>query len=277
MKINDIEKHWKDWATKFGQDIRATVKSKTIKELEVDALIRAIKDAGYKVNDKFSILEAGSGTGHNCISIAESFPNASIHGFDYIPEMVNNAESLNKKIGLKNIEYSCQDLLKIDESPLAKNAFDVVFTNRCLINLNTHQLQNKAVKNLAKLVSKDGILLLAENPKIKFERQNYLRSLIGLSARTPPEFNLLINQDDLIQTAEANDFELIYEDNFSSLHDLLLYVLIPAINDGKIDYNHPILEVARELSLKVFQDEKNAFSNYGQNRMFYFARKNRNK
>ena len=33
MKLNDIEKHWKDWAEKYGEDIRATDKSKTKKAM----------------------------------------------------------------------------------------------------------------------------------------------------------------------------------------------------------------------------------------------------
>jgi SAM-dependent methyltransferase len=275
MEIKDIEKHWKDWATQFGEDIRATEKSKTRKALEVDALVRAIKVAGFQSSQNFKVLEAGSGTGHNCIAVAETFPSAVIHGFDFIPEMVANAESLKKTLGLNNITYSCQDLLKIDQSPLAKERFDIVFTNRCLINLNSHELQQTAVNHLCKLVSENGIMILAENPQKKFDRQNYLRSMLNLPARVPPDFNLLINEDNFIKTVTDNGLELVYKDDFSSLHDILLYVLIPSINGGIIDYDHPILEASTKLGLKAFQEERNAFADFGQNRMFYFARRNR--
>ena len=117
-------------------------------------------------------------------------------------------------------------------------------------------------------------MILAENPQKKFDYQNQLRGLLGLSKRSQPEFNLLIDENNYIQTAKENGFELIYNDDFSSLHDLLLYVLIPSINGGKIDYDHPILKSATNLSLKIFQNERNAFSNFGQNRLYYFARKN---
>ena len=274
MKLNDIEKHWQDWAKKFGQDIRATEKSKTRKALEVDALRRGILAAGFKTDDVFSILEAGSGTGHNCIALSEAFPNALIEGFDYVKEMISNANSLKKKLNLKNIKYSCENLLKLNESQIIKKKFDIVFTNRCLINLNTHDLQKVAINNLSKLVSENGIMILAENPQKKFDYQNQLRGFLGLPKRSQPEFNLLIDENNYIQTAKENGFELIYNDDFSSLHDLLLYVLIPSINGGKIDYDHPILKSATNLSLKIFQNERNAFSNFGQNRLYYFARKN---
>ena len=200
MKLNDIEKHWQDWAKKFGQDIRATEKSKTRKALEVDALRRGILAAGFKTDDVFSILEAGSGTGHNCIALSEAFPNAIIEGFDYVKEMISNANSLKKKLNLKNIKYSCENLLKLNESQIIKKKFDIVFTNRCLINLNTHDLQKVAINNLSKLVSENGIMILAENPQKKFDYQNQLRGLLGLSKRSQPEFNLLIDENNYIQT-----------------------------------------------------------------------------
>jgi len=273
VKLNEIEKHWKDWANKYGVDIRATDKSKTKKALEVDALRRGILAAGFKTEDVFSVLEAGSGTGHNCIALSEAFPKAQIEGFDYVEEMVSNANLLKKKLGLKNIKYSCDNLLKLDQSQIFKKKFDVVFTNRCLINLNTHDLQKIAIKNLSKLVSDNGIMILAENPQKKFDYQNDLRSFLGLSKRSHPEFNLLADEQNYIETAKENGFELTYKDDFSSLHDLLLYVLIPSINGGIIDYDHPILKSATNLSLKVFQKEKNAFSTFGQNRLYYFAKK----
>ena len=273
MKLNDIEKHWKDWAEKYGEDIRATDKSKTKKTLEVDALIRGIFEAGFKTKDSFTILEAGSGTGHNCIALSKAFPNALIEGFDYVEEMVSNANSLKKKLDLRNITYSCDNLLKLDQSHFFKKKFDVIFTNRCLINLNTHDLQKIAIKNLSKLVSENGIMILAENPQKKFDYQNNLRGLLGLPERSHPEFNLLIDENSYIKSAKENGLELIYKDDFSSLHDLLLYVLIPSINGGVIDYDHPLLKSATNLSLKVFQNERNAFSNFGQNRLYYFAKK----
>jgi len=139
--------------------------------------------------------------------------------------------------------------------------------------LNTHDLQKIAIKNLSKLVSDKGIMILAENPQKKFDYQNDLRSLMGLPKRSQPDFNLLIDENNYIQTAKENDLELIYKDDFSSLHDLLLYVLIPSINGGEIDYDHPLLKSATNLSLKVFQKERNAFSTFGQNRLYYFAKK----
>jgi trans-aconitate methyltransferase len=105
VDLKQIEQHWKTWASTFGSDIRATEKSKTRKALEIDVLIRAIRKAGYKATDTFTVLEPGCGTGYNCLAIAEAFPQAKIYGFDYIPEMVENAKLLQSKTQFKNIRF----------------------------------------------------------------------------------------------------------------------------------------------------------------------------
>ena len=94
MELKKIEEHWTKSADTFGKDIRATDRSRTKKDLETNAIIRAIKKAGFNLDEKFSILEAGCGTGHNCVAIAREFRAARIIGFDYIPAMIDNANLL---------------------------------------------------------------------------------------------------------------------------------------------------------------------------------------
>jgi len=272
MNLDEIKKHWYEWAESYGTSIRATEKSNTRKSLEVDALVRSIKSAGFSEDARFSVLEAGSGTGHNCLELAQQFPNAQIIGFDYVPAMVKNANSLKEHLGLANIQYFEIDLLNLDVQLLPSANFDIVFTNRCLINLNSHDLQNKAAVSLSTLVAGRGSLILGENPQHKFDLQNQMRLKLGLGERTPPEFNLLIDENSLVQALESNSFTLTELDDFSSLHDTLLYVLIPALNGGVIDYDHPILDIASELSIKMMSDHPNAFGMFGQNRMYRFIR-----
>ena len=55
MELQQIENHWKNWANTFKTDLRATTKSSTAKELEINALVQTI--AQYKpLNNDFSIL-----------------------------------------------------------------------------------------------------------------------------------------------------------------------------------------------------------------------------
>jgi hypothetical protein len=61
---------------------------------------------------------------------------------------------------------------------------------------------------------------------------------------------------------------LVETEDFGSLHDLILYTLVPAINGGEVDYSHPLVEAATVLSLKTAQDNPGAFGTFGQNRLY---------
>ncbi len=272
MKLDEIEKHWVDWAKRFGEDIRATEKSRTRKALETDALVRLIKNAGFSEKDEFQILEPGCGTGHNCLSVAKFFPNAKVFGFDYIADMVLNAQKLCEKLGVENIKYFKGNLIDLRRDSLPRDSFDIVFTNRCIINLNSHEIQAAVVKNLSELVAKGGSLILGENPEHKFQLQNELRGYLELDDRTPPDFNLLIDEDNIISALKEASFKIDEIDDFSALHDILLYVIIPKINGGFIDYNHPMLEVVKTLSPMTYKKYVNGFGHFGQNRMYRFSR-----
>ena len=61
-------------------------------------------------------------------------------------------------------------------------------------------------------------------------------------------------------------------ENFTTLHDLALYILVPMINGGKIDYKHPIVEAATKLSIAISENSDETFGNYGQNRLYLFQK-----
>ena len=57
FNLAKIEEHWKQWAVAHGTSLRATTKNKTAKELELDALARAMTRHG--VPARASVLEVG--------------------------------------------------------------------------------------------------------------------------------------------------------------------------------------------------------------------------
>jgi SAM-dependent methyltransferase len=272
MDLVDVQRHWEDWARTYGTDPRATDKSKTRKWLEIDALRRAILHGRRDTVGPATVLEVGCGTGYNCLAVAQSFPEFRVYGVDLVSEMVANARLLLEQSGLGNVEYFEGDLLQLAALRLPVDTFDIVFTNRCLINLNTDALQRAAITTLAARVSPGGLLILVENPSDKFDRQNMCRAAVGLPPRTPPDFNRLIDEESCLAAARAAGVALVYVDDFSSLHDTLLYVLLPAINGGTIDYDHPILEPAADLCRQAFQIERNVFGSFGQNRLYLFKK-----
>ena len=151
-------------------------------------------------------------------------------------------------------------------------SYDIVFTDRAIINLNTDERQLQAIGDLAARVAAGGLLLLLENFAETYEQQNNCRELLGLQPRVPAEFNRFLSGERVKSYLGGLDFELTAIDDFGSLHDLLLYVLLPAVNQGQIDYDHPIVAAATKLCLGLGSVEADLFGRFGQNRLMVFQR-----
>lgn len=272
MNLQDIEKHWSLWAQTYKDDLRATTKTATIKQLEVYALLRAIQRLGIQTDAALDVLEVGCGNGYNCFGLANSLTNATFTGVDFIEEMVLHARSLQPNFPTAATEFYQGNVLALDSHPSLKPHYDIVFTDRCIINLNSFELQRDAVKQLLAKVRPNGHLLMIENMTASYGWQNELRSSAGLMPRTPDKFNLFIDEENLIASIK-DEATLVDSETFAALHDLLLYVLIPMTNGGHTDYAHPLVEAATKLLLVNDDRFSRAFGAFGQNRLLVFQRK----
>lgn len=267
LNLEEIRSHWKDWAGKYGKELRATTKTSTLKTIEVDALARAIRSIEIEKGSELTILEMGCGNGQNCLSLSRLFPQASFTGVDFISEMVDAANSLKKDNGVSDAQLTFREgnVLNLD---FPQSSFDIIFTDRCLINLNTDSLQQQAIKSLSDSLKDGGYLLMIENSQQTYDDQNKARELVGLAPRTPAEFNHFFNEDTLLPYIASIGLDLRDVEDFISIHDLVLYVLVPMLNGGVVDYEHPIVEAATKLNLALSSVRPDGLGAFGQNRLF---------
>lgn len=270
MDREGIRRHWQDWAERYGRGLRATTKAGTAKQLEVDALVRALRrhrpdvEAGAPI----TLLEVGCGNGHNALALARAFPGAHIAGVDLVEAMVERARENAAEAGLADrIEVAAGDVLELDSVPGLAARFDVLVSDRCLINLPSTELQKRALTALAARLAPGGLLLLVENSAQSHARQNDLREKTGLPRRTPAAFNHFLDEDEIVPHLESC-LELLEVEDFISLHDLVLYVLVPATNGGEVDYDHPLVRAAADLSRALSPGERAQLGAFGQNRLF---------
>lgn len=269
MKTNEIRDHWTNWARTYGEHLNATTKTPTIKALEIDAFVRAIAKTAKGRKDQFTALEAGCGNGLNCMALAEAFPKASFDGIDYIPEMVDAAKAAGAKKGYDDrLRFYTGNVLDLSGTEGLRDSYDFVFTDRCLINLNTLDLQKNAISSLAGKVAPGGYLMMIENSMQTYEQQNKCREMLGMQPRMPASYNLFFDEDEILPHIESVGMELAETEDFGSLHDLLLYVLVPAANGGVVDYAHPLVETATALSQAIARENSSAFGRFGQNRLY---------
>jgi hypothetical protein len=129
-------------------------------------------------------------------------------------------------------------------------------------------LQQQAIKSLSDSLKDGGYLLMIENSQQTYDDQNKARELVGLAPRTPAEFNHFFNEDTLLPYIASIGLDLRDVEDFISIHDLVLYVLVPMLNGGVVDYEHPIVEAATKLNLALSSVRPDGLGAFGQNRLF---------
>ena len=267
MDLSSIRQHWQTWATQYGTHLRATTKAPSAKILELGALSRALAQIEKAAGNRLKILEVGCGNGQNCLHLSDLHPAASFTGVDFIGDMIAAANAIKAERSIPDHQLVFQ-VGNVLELALPGASFDVVFTDRCLINLNTDALQQKAVASLTGLLKPGGHLLMIENSQQTYELQNRARELVGLPRRVPAEFNHFFDETTLLPFLPSVGLELLGVEDFISLHDIMLYVLVPMINDGKVDYDHPLVAAATQLNLALSGLEGGGSGQLGQNRMY---------
>jgi SAM-dependent methyltransferase len=266
MDLSSIHQHWQEWASRYGTGLRATTKTSTAKAMEIDALSRTLIDIEKTQGRHLRILEAGCGNGQNCFSLLERHPGCFFLGIDYVEQMIAAANAIKAEHGISDerLHFSVGNVLELS----VPGTFDVLFTDRCLINLNTDSLQQQAIASLARLIRPGGYLLMIENSQQTYQAQNRARELMGLPQRTPAEFNHFFDESTLLPFLPTTGLELVGIEDFISLHDLVLYVLVPMVNGGEVDYQHPLVEAATRLNIALSSVTPSGLGAYGQNRLY---------
>ena len=274
MDLENIKSYWDKRSKTFETDLKATTNHPAIKMLEIDALLRTIKRLGLDKKKGTEILEVGCGNGPNCFALSELLPNLKFTGLDYSEEMVRNANRIKKSSTTRypKVKFYLGDVLNLGKSKNLKNGYDVIFTDRCLINLNSKDLQLVGINNILKKLKRGGYFIMLENSIQNYARQNEMRKSVGLPERKPAKYNLFIDETVIIPQLKKSA-KLLSIDDFGSLHDIILYVLIPSITKGVVDYNHPLVKTTADLSIALSENYNNPFGNFGQNRLFLFRKK----
>ena len=113
---------------------------------------------------------------------------------------------------------------------------------------------------------------MIENSTSTHGKQNDAREILGLDRRPVSEFNRFFSEEEMRSHIANAKLELVEIEDFGSLHDLVLYALLPAANGGTVDYDNQIVHAAARLSIALSATGENRFGDFGQNRL-YVARR----
>jgi len=238
---------WEERAEQHAANPAATTNDVHLRELEIVTFIETLKEVGFNSGD---CLDVGCGDGYSTLRVAAALPGCRFHGVDYSDNMIANARA-----GLKDmpeiadrLNFSVGDALNLSDA-VGDRTYDVVTSDRCLINLESFEAQASAIAQIASHVKPGGHYIGIEN---FMEGQNNLsaaRAHMGLSEIPVRWHNLFFKKDEFLSECSKH-FELVEWKDFSSSYYFATRVLYSAIcktEGSEPDYQHPIHQMAGKL------------------------------
>ena len=205
-----------------------------------------------EVPNSTRVMDIGCGNAMSLIKLARE-NNCTGVGIDYAEGMVAIArdrvlgEQLQEKIEIHH--------RRIPPVPNEWGVFDVVLSNRCLINLKTTEQQKEAVQSVAALLRSGGTYLMIECSWEGGEATNALRVMMGLERIEPPWHNLFFKQAD-VESWQSKDFYIESLRHISSTYHFLsrvVYAKLAAERGEELCYDSEINKLAIRLPQQTGQ------------------------
>jgi ubiquinone/menaquinone biosynthesis C-methylase UbiE len=250
--VEDIRDYWNRRA---GLGQWAGTRDVIAKQLEIEALAQHVRDG-------MRILDVGCGNGVTAIELARRF-SVDVLGLDYADEMLRGAKATATGEGLKG-RVSFRTGNVNDLSAIAER-FDLIYTERTLINLTDWPTQKKAIESICALLAPGGRFLMCENSQDGLDKLNALRRGVGLPPVVPPWHNRYLRDGELAEVAIPGIESRGYV-NYSSTYYFLSRVVNAALaaQAGKEpEYDSPINHLALQLP---------SFGECGQGRIWVWAK-----
>ena len=236
---------WEKQAEDFGTSDLATAPDHHYRELEISRIKDVIAGLPHK-----TILDVGCGNGYSTIKLAQIFPDATIIGIDYSAKMIDAARDAAGQAGISNAKFFVGNVLTIaGHAELKSKTFDVVLTERCLINLANTDEHEQSLLQLASLLKPGGHLVLVENTAEGLGRLNELRASLGLPAIKQRWHNCYLSEEKL-KTFVPKHFKQLQSENIGNLYYILsrvVYAKLAQMAGEEPRYDHPINEIAAKL------------------------------
>lgn len=220
----------------------ATSPDFNLREVEINFLARWLR------ND-IAVLDAGCGNGYSTLCHAARF-RASFTGIDFVLEMVEAARQLQQRFTLAgSVDFRRGDVTAL-EFPEA--SFDVVATQRCLLNLPSREAQWRAMAEVARVLRPGGIYLMLEGTLQGLRRLNAVRGKFALAPIPEAEstynwFSNKFDEDEMLPVARSLFAKVEHIQRFGMYYFVsrVIHPLLVAPDQPK--YDAPINAVARRI------------------------------
>jgi ubiquinone/menaquinone biosynthesis C-methylase UbiE len=247
--MNDqVKRYWEDRAERSASAITATTNDVYLRELEIITLTETLRE--WIQEREVQVLDIGCGDGYATLALARTLPKVRVRGIDYSRNMIRIAKQrleINSSLAHR-VCFELGDVMELS-AVVGKDLYDVVITDRCLINLQSREQQFNAIHNIAEQLKPSGCYLMIENFIEGHKRFNDARRAIGLNEIPVRWHNLFFEEDSFFKEVQAL-FTVKDIKDFASSYYLatrLLYAAMCKERGEEPNYTHDIHRLALKL------------------------------
>lgn len=231
--------HYRQEAELYRDDASSTMRDEITRGREIAGTVRALewlRDSGQDVG---GLLDVGCGNGYLLEVLRSKMPQLGLEGLEYTPELVEIARSR----GVENCEIRQGD---VRELPYGDASFDVVVTERCIINVMDQDHQETSLREIGRVLRPGGHYICIEAFTDGLAQLNEARTELGLDRNQMAYHNLWFDEDWFLDVI-GEQFEVVDpveqgaegvpSPNFLSSHYFVSRVVYPALTRAEIVYN----------------------------------------
>jgi ubiquinone/menaquinone biosynthesis C-methylase UbiE len=246
-----IKQYWEERAKENITSPEATTNDIYLRELEISSLVKEITNTGISNG---TILDAGCGDGYSTLRVAKELPDFKFVGVDYSENMIGIAmRRCDEKQGPLPVEFKVGDVENLNLL-FPNMSFDIVITDRCLINLDSPNRQYNAINQIHKLLKPSGYYLAIENFLAGQKNLTDLRQSVGLPEIPVRWHNLFFDEVEFMERM-IKMFNTVSIVNFSSSYYFatrVIYSSMCQMRHERPDYQHDIHKLS--INLPVIGD-----------------------
>jgi ubiquinone/menaquinone biosynthesis C-methylase UbiE len=192
-----IKTHYRKEAEKHKDSEFATMPDKIYRNKEIDMIQNFIFWVQENENrTDLKILDLGCGNGFTVGVLRKLFAEVDFYGFDFSEEFIEIA----KERQLKKCTFKTMDARAID---FEGTFFDVIFTERTLINIMSWEEKQRALNEIWRLLKPGGFYLMLENFTDGLKAINKARSDFGLEPLKEAYHNSYLEKKDFFDYIDS--------------------------------------------------------------------------
>jgi ubiquinone/menaquinone biosynthesis C-methylase UbiE len=244
----EIKQYWDQRAEQHPHSPAATTNDIHLRELEIKTLVETLRQLNLSAGA--ALLDVGCGDGYSTLRVAEQVSALTVLGIDYSESMVERAlahrEAAPDLAG--RVTFQVGDALELDRT-CGDSLFDVVLTDRCLINLDSAASQARAFAGIARHTRPAGHYIAIENFVEGHEAMNEQRRAVGLPEIPIRWHNRYFTEPEFLKMAEPFYEEIRLVDFASAYYyaTRVIYSAMCQMRGEEPDYNHEIHRLAPRL------------------------------